>query len=731
MPRNITVTFDDGTSHVYQNAPDDITPDQVTARAQKDFGKSVTALDGGRSAKAAAPQSGVPVGRVGMGADVGPAMGLLSPEQKREALQTGAGIIAGMAAGPILGAGAEALGGALPALARFTAPLATALRTSGMESGLARTAPRSAQLAMRGVGGAATGGVAAGVVNPEDTGFGMVSGAAVPVVGAPLLAKTASGIGGLIDRLGGVSPLVRAGRMTRATAGDQLNALRAAMQTQPDRTAAELAADLKLPLFQALVQKAENIDPMLTNRLLREREGEDLLNSLRRISGGATQTEMRAGREASDKTLREITTPMREDVLQAAGTAGKVGPELEAKAAGYRKAASDAVQDVRRFSAAGDRALEWAKNWAPGGERQAGALRGPTKFTYPGELAGRAENVAGQAADRSLQYGEIARDAEMRLASLEASGLKPLKTDSMIAALSAKLKDPEIATNREANAAVTRVAQMLQDWTNQYGVITPEALYAIRKNGVSGVIRDLNPSMDEKAQRKFAAQVMGNIKPLIDDAIERASGSSTAWKNYLRTFEEGKSGISRKELSAQLTDLFQNNKSAFEKIVRGDDPAAVEAILGPGKYDIAQELVNEMPTLRKAAESIRVGEEVGAQAKMGRAALTEQQARKRWYKRFPFFTRASTAINEVAAALEAKTRDKTMDVLIEAAKSGRKMQEVLDALPADERIKVLKVLKTPADWKRWAQGVGSATAGATTAEPRNRLAPQSQNALAQ
>lgn len=48
MPRNITVTFQDGTSHVYQNAPDDVTPEQVTERAQQEFGQPVTALDGGR-----------------------------------------------------------------------------------------------------------------------------------------------------------------------------------------------------------------------------------------------------------------------------------------------------------------------------------------------------------------------------------------------------------------------------------------------------------------------------------------------------------------------------------------------------------------------------------------------------------------------------------------------------------------------------------------------------------
>lgn len=57
MPRNITVTFDDGTTHVYNNAPDDVTPDQITARVAKEFrGKTVSALDGGR--KPAAPATG-------------------------------------------------------------------------------------------------------------------------------------------------------------------------------------------------------------------------------------------------------------------------------------------------------------------------------------------------------------------------------------------------------------------------------------------------------------------------------------------------------------------------------------------------------------------------------------------------------------------------------------------------------------------------------------------------
>lgn len=53
MPRNITVTFADGSSHVYQNAPDDVTPDQITVRAQQEFGKEISALDGGRGGEGA------------------------------------------------------------------------------------------------------------------------------------------------------------------------------------------------------------------------------------------------------------------------------------------------------------------------------------------------------------------------------------------------------------------------------------------------------------------------------------------------------------------------------------------------------------------------------------------------------------------------------------------------------------------------------------------------------
>lgn len=47
MPRNVTVTFSDGTTHTYQNVPDEVTPDDIEARAQTDYpGLQATEIKG-------------------------------------------------------------------------------------------------------------------------------------------------------------------------------------------------------------------------------------------------------------------------------------------------------------------------------------------------------------------------------------------------------------------------------------------------------------------------------------------------------------------------------------------------------------------------------------------------------------------------------------------------------------------------------------------------------------
>ena len=56
MARSVTVTFDDGSNHTYDNVPDEITDDQVNQRAGQDFGdKTITGVVQG-TAPASAPE---------------------------------------------------------------------------------------------------------------------------------------------------------------------------------------------------------------------------------------------------------------------------------------------------------------------------------------------------------------------------------------------------------------------------------------------------------------------------------------------------------------------------------------------------------------------------------------------------------------------------------------------------------------------------------------------------
>lgn len=242
MPRDITVTFADGTMHLYQGAPDEVTPEQVQARAQQDFGKSVTGLDGGRGAagadqgsraRAAQQSSGI-LGKAIANLIPGAIRGagsigatLLYPVDKITDLVQGdrnptlsglvtgqqplsrneerrAGIDAGLQSlgadpndpGYKLGrlggevAGTLGVGGALastvgriaPAVAAAIPNGMNALRTGGMVAG--PSAPGIAGVATnaltRAAGGAITGGASAGLVDPEQAKTGAVVGAILP-----------------------------------------------------------------------------------------------------------------------------------------------------------------------------------------------------------------------------------------------------------------------------------------------------------------------------------------------------------------------------------------------------------------------------------------------------------------------------------------------------------------------------------------------------------------------
>jgi hypothetical protein len=242
MPRNITITFEDGSTHVYQNAPDTVTPEQVTQRAQQEFGKTIKALDGGRAAAPAASggDSAEPfaakLGRQVLNAGAGAIRGagsigatLLAPidagaralgiqnefigrTDRREAMTEAlgglgadtnsvafqAGKLGGEIAGTAGAGGAVAnLLGRAPVVATKAPELLNAIRSAGMTGG---------SLATRTAGGAVSGLTSAALVNPDDALTGAATGAALP--GALKAVGKATHAAGAAIRGGGVKPEV-------------------------------------------------------------------------------------------------------------------------------------------------------------------------------------------------------------------------------------------------------------------------------------------------------------------------------------------------------------------------------------------------------------------------------------------------------------------------------------------------------------------------------------------
>lgn len=241
MPRNITVTFDDGSTHVYQNAPDDVSPDAVHQRAQQEYGKAVKSLYGGRQPNQAqaAPEErsmlqsfgeGALRGAAGIGNTLlSPVRGLanlVAPEQSSlstlvDGKKTRSGPLAPVAdylaripesmkwldqenasnpisygagklgteiamtapVGGVIGKGlakvAPMLGGAAPVVNK----LAQATASGGMRLGgpAATTALGWAgDTGLRMAGGAINGAATAGLVDPESAGTGAMIGGAIP-----------------------------------------------------------------------------------------------------------------------------------------------------------------------------------------------------------------------------------------------------------------------------------------------------------------------------------------------------------------------------------------------------------------------------------------------------------------------------------------------------------------------------------------------------------------------
>jgi hypothetical protein len=651
------------------------------------------------------------------------------------------------------------VGGAIAApLTKFVpaaAPLAQAIRTGGFSGG---------NLATRAAGGAALGGTSAAIINPEEAGTGALIGAAVPFVAPPVVQALAKSSGFLKDAFTGQLAAVKAGKISRDVAGNQIAAIRAALAAAPDDlTAAQATAGVQKNAFQALGAFANKTDEM---SLKLKQQADADISQLQRMAEGGNATEMRRAYEASIKRLNQLTADMRNVELQAANqaaqTANRLAPQLQQREASMINALRQGVpapvpaplsggliqgtvtgpaRTGQSTVAAGTEALQRA-NVADDAARRlmVSRSRGARGVVSEGPVPGvddkkieRANRfVAEQWQETSDTFANIARQRraeagflERQIGSLEDYGLSPLDASKIVGAIDTRLSTPGIRASSNVVKVLETIKDDIANLTQKGGgVIDAHDLYTLRKEGINERIQQIMGQTDPKISAKVTRRVLEDVRPLIDKAIEDAGG--TDWSRYLKTYSQNMQAIDQKAMAAEAAKLFKDTPKEYMRLVRGDNDAAVEAIFGPGSYDIFKEMGSKMPTLEKLASRIEDTATMEIAAGKGKDELAAAIERAgRTFPRIrntlnPKVTFANLTMDELEGRLGPKVAAKLKSGML----SGKSALEMLNTLPAVERGAVLRMLNNPATWTK---GAAVTRAAAMPAAPTNNLAPQSEN----
>ena len=495
-----------------------------------------------------------------------------------------------------------------------------------------------------------------------------------------------------------------------------------------------------------MTSKTDDVSALL------KRQAADDLAVLQRMAEGGNETEMRTAYEQSIKRLNQLTADMRAVELQAANQAAQTTNRLAPQAAQRQASMVNALREGMPANLpsgaagipapgvsgihAGTEALQRA-NAADAAARRLMVARsqaargGVSESTVPGVNDRRVESanrfVSEQWQETSDTFAQIAKQRraeagfiERQIGSLEDYGLKPLDAGSITAAIDAKLSTPGLRGSNTAKILQSIKDDIVNLTEKGGGVIDAHDLYTLRKEGINERIMQIMGQTDPKISAKVTRSVLQEVRPLIDDAIEKAGG--TGWKNYLKTYSQGMQAIDQKAMAAEAARLFKEAPNEYVKLVRGNNPDAVEAIFGPGSYDIFKEMGSKMPTLEKVASNVERDIAMKEAATAGTEALGKVIGEKS-FPRVPFtLSKGATAANLTLDILEKRLDKKVFAELQKGMLSGKSALEMLNTLPSSEKSKALRALADPASWGK--TGTIGARAATRQEQPTNALAPQ-------
>lgn len=622
----------------------------------------------------------------------------------------------------------------LQTIARVAQPSAEMVAgASGALRGASALAPAGPVAA---AGGALAGGIAG--FTGARTGAELLQGQRPDVLGAAEEAATGEIIGrglGSVVRAGARGldflrsiPERKAAGIAQQAAGPEIQNIRAALgAAAPDMTPAQATAESPRQAWQALLA----FEPTDFAADVARRQKALSQTQLGQLAGGASATAAREAAEAGRAELTARTMPMMQTELAAANEAQRVMNALVPRAAQKQASMVSALQDAGRTGTEAaqrtEAAVQQLQRVAP---NQIPAISARQTARTQAAAASQQQEASNLFADIARQRRAEQDFINRQIGSLESYGLRPLDISPLVNSIDSALTTPGLRASNDVTRVMTLLKQDLADLAQKGGgTIDAHDLYTIRKEGIAQRVRDVVKQDDPKAGAKVSAAVLERLRPLIDDAIKKAGG--TEWETYLKTYSKGMDVIARKQMAAQALDMFKGNQQDYVKLVRGDNPDAVEAIFGPGRYSIFKEMAAEMPTLDKIAKRVEMDKLAAEKAGGGAAELAQIMEANRAKLRLPnWFSPAITATNMRLADVEKRVNKKTIDMVRKAAESNQSMLDLLNGLPAAERQKLLSIVTSPNTWSAPARAAIAPAIGEISRQGANALAPESTNALA-
>lgn len=618
MSKNITVTFEDGTSHVYQGAPDTVTPEDITARAQKEFNKNVTALDGGnKTPTVTAPAKTQQTGG-------------LSEAIVEPLLRMGTGFVAK----PL---------GEVTALARMginSLPGADYVDPQSLSDTMRNALtyePRTAvgqssanpinaitDLIGSGVGGVQnylTGGMKD---TPAKAGINEAIAQAANIGLTKYAPKIASGVSSVVKAptpyvKNLANALTENGRMriaenivNKAAEGTDKSSIIRMLRNAPENTTAgQAAVGANNRTFSAADTFGRQIDPNVVGAMTDAQSQASMANLLKSGAAPTVESQLELNRLMKEAETRPVIENELNTALNAGNQANVTLSALEPKLAQAQTAAETGVQSVRDMQGAKVRANELSAQNPSMIEADGTRTIAPYNPNFKPNmenLLSKAEQLGQKGADVSLQQGEQARFIKNQIDSLDAHGLKPLKTNTIRAKVNEFAKSDEASADPKFKSVMQNIDnQLAQLNTHANGGVTAESLYHLKKTGIQSAIEMAlkdDPNLTQATIGRYASK----ISPLIDNALDSASGG--AWSPYLKKYGSAMDKVNSVKLSGEMRNLYENNPTEFERVANGENPDFVKKITGFEKLDEADPSAANTYRLeaKKLAEARRLKE---------------------------------------------------------------------------------------------------------------------------